>query len=57
MEKTPRWRHRAETSRHRQGCLSFQAIDRHSTSPGCIHYITQSHLDFWDQNDQPAAAG
>lgn len=32
---------------------SFQTIDRHSTSPGCIHYITQSHLDFWDQNDQP----
>lgn len=36
---------------------SFQAIHRHSTSPGCIHYITQSHLDFWDQNDQAAAAG
>ena len=32
---------------------SFQAVDRHGTSPGCIHYITQSHLDFWDQNDQP----
>lgn len=25
---------------------SFQAIHRHSTFPGCIHYITQSHLDF-----------